>query len=73
DSNILANIEADIAAAAAAAIEADAAAYTVVAVKADVEPVEAEVDVEPSEGDTVEIGVDVVTEPIVHDDRKRIF
>ncbi|GJS14433.1 hypothetical protein Tco_0408905 [Tanacetum coccineum] len=68
DSNILADIEADIAAAAAATIEADAAAYTIVAVEADVEPVEAEVDAEPSDGDTVEIGVDVVAEPIVQDD-----
>ncbi|GKE77404.1 hypothetical protein Tco_1543524, partial [Tanacetum coccineum] len=68
DSNILADIEADIAAAAAAAIEADAAVYIVVAVEADVEPIEAEVDAEPSDGDTVKIGVDVVAEPIVHDD-----
>ncbi|GKC57948.1 hypothetical protein Tco_1085546 [Tanacetum coccineum] len=58
-----------------AAIETDTAADTIVAVETDVEsveagsePVEAEVDAKPSAGDTVEIAVDVVAEPVVPDD-----
>ncbi|GJR92804.1 putative reverse transcriptase domain-containing protein [Tanacetum coccineum] len=75
DSNILENIEADIAAKAVAAIKADTTADVVAAVEADVEPVEvwskrvdAEIDAEPSAGDTIEISVVVVDEPVVPDD-----
>nr|GEY54790.1 hypothetical protein [Tanacetum cinerariifolium] len=68
NSDILADIEADIAAEAATTIEADVATDIIVAVEADVEPVEAEVDAEPSVEDTVEIAVDVVAKPIVPDD-----
>ncbi|GJV43893.1 putative reverse transcriptase domain-containing protein [Tanacetum coccineum] len=68
DSDILADIEEDIVTEAATTIEADTAAYTVVAVEADIEPVEAEVYVEPSVRDTIEIAVDVIAEPNVPDD-----
>ncbi|GKD97482.1 hypothetical protein Tco_1381379 [Tanacetum coccineum] len=68
DLDILADIEADIVTEAAITIKADTMAYTVVAVEADVEPVEAEVDVEPCAGDTIEIVVDLIAELVVPDD-----
>ncbi|GKE57601.1 hypothetical protein Tco_1496786 [Tanacetum coccineum] len=71
DSDILEDIKADIAAEAATTIKADTTADVVAVVEGEVkpveagsEPVEAEVDIEPSAGDTVEIAIDVVGEEV---------